>query len=34
VARRVLTTLGALSPAALSGTPIALQIFEGAALTR
>jgi hypothetical protein len=34
VARRVLTTLGALSPAALSGAPIARQIFEGAALTR
>jgi hypothetical protein len=34
VARRVLTTLGAVSPAALSGAPIVLQIFEGAALTR
>jgi hypothetical protein len=34
VAQRVLTTLGALSPAAGSGTPIEQQIFEGAALTR
>lgn len=34
VARRVLTTLGAMSPAALIGAPIAQQIFEGAALTR
>ena len=34
VARRVLTTLRALSPAAVSGMPIAMQIFEGAALTR
>lgn len=34
VARRVLTTLRALSPAALGGAPIELQIFEGAALTR
>jgi len=33
-ARRVLTTLRAMSPAALSGAPIGLQIFEGAALTR
>jgi hypothetical protein len=32
-ARRVLTSLHALAPAALSGAPIALQIFEGAALT-
>jgi hypothetical protein len=34
VARRVLTTLRALSPVALSAAPIALQIFEGAARTR
>jgi hypothetical protein len=34
VARRVLTTLRALSPATASGVPIAMQIFEGAALTR
>lgn len=34
VAKRVLTTLRALSPAALSGAPTALQIFEGASLTR
>lgn len=34
VARRVLTTLRAMSPAAVSGTPIVMQIFEGAALTR
>jgi hypothetical protein len=34
VARRVLMTLRALSSAAVSGTPTALQIFEGAAQTR
>jgi len=34
VVLRVLTTLRALSPAALGGAPIELQIFEGAALTR
>lgn len=34
VARRVLTMLRALAPAAVSGAPIELQIFEGAALTR
>lgn len=34
VARRVLTTLRALPSAAVSGTSIAVQIFEGAALTR
>lgn len=34
VARRVLTTLRALAPAAVSGVPIEQQIFEGAALTR
>jgi hypothetical protein len=33
VARRVLTTLRALSPAALSAAPLALQVFEGAART-
>ena len=34
VGRRVLATLRALCPAALSGAPIGLQIFEGASLTR
>jgi hypothetical protein len=34
VARRVLMTLRALAPAAMSSTPIEMQIFEGAALTR
>ena len=34
VTQRVLTTLRALSPVALSAAPIALQIFEGAARTR
>ena len=34
VTERVLTTLRALSPVALSAAPIALQIFEGAARTR
>jgi hypothetical protein len=34
VARRVLMTLCALSPAAMSSMPIERQIFEGAALTR
>lgn len=34
VARRVLTTLRALAPAAVSCEPIELRIFEGAALTR
>lgn len=31
---RVLTTLRALAPIALTGAPIAIQIFEGAARTR
>jgi hypothetical protein len=34
VARRVLTTLAALSSSARSGAPIVVQLFEGAALTR
>lgn len=33
-ARRVLTTLRILAPAAVSGAPIELQVFEGASLTR
>lgn len=33
-ARYVLTTLRALAPVALSSAPMALQVFEGAALTR
>ena len=34
LARRVLSMLRSLSPVALSAAPIAVQIFEGAALTR